>query len=107
MSLVLSTITEAEFTRMVLQLARLRGWWSFHARPARTKRGWRTAVQGDGTGFPDVLLLRGPVQLVAELKVRGRPTEAQRAWLAAFAAAGVPAYTWTPADWSSIEAVLR
>jgi hypothetical protein len=52
-------ITEAAFLRQVLDLAKLRGWRTAHFRPAQTSRGWRTAVQGDGAGFPDLVGRRG------------------------------------------------
>lgn len=101
-------ITEVEFTSQVLQLAHLCHWRSLHLRPARTARGWRTAVQGMGVGFPDLLLLRGEILMVAELKVgRRKPTPEQTAWLAAFMAAGVPAFVWRETDWTEIERVLR
>lgn len=102
--------TEAEFTRMFLDLARLRGWMSAHFRPGMDRRGrWRTAVQGDGAGFPDALLVRprDGKMLVAELKVgRNRTTPEQDRWLAAFRAAGVPAEVLTPDDWPKIEQLL-
>jgi hypothetical protein len=60
---------EAGFTRQVLALARLRGWRTARFRPAGTTRGWRTAVRGDGVGFPDLVLLKGGLLPVAELKV--------------------------------------
>jgi hypothetical protein len=100
-------ISEPEFLAQVLALARLRGWRSIHVRPARTARGWRTAVQGDGVGFPDLLLLRSGKLVVAELKAgRGRPTAEQLAWMQAFEAAGAGVYVWTPASWAEIESVL-
>src|SRR5262249_33147361 len=96
-----------EFTRQVIQLARLHGWRVAHFRPARTVRGWWTAVQGDGVGFPDLVLVRGGTVLVAELKVgNNRLSPPQRAWLAAFAAAGIPAHVWRPADWPQVERLL-
>ncbi|MCZ2341491.1 MAG: VRR-NUC domain-containing protein [Bacteroidales bacterium] len=101
---------EESFTSAVLGLARLHGWMSAHFRPARTRSGWRTAVQGDGKGFPDLVLVhldRGSL-VVAELKVgENKPSPEQGRWLAAFRAAGVPAYLWTPADWDAIECVLQ
>jgi hypothetical protein len=101
-------LTEAEFTRMVLQLARLHQWRTAHFRPGRTARGWRTAVQGDGKGFPDLILLRGDDMLVAELKAdAGRLTVEQGLWLAAFRRAGVDVRIWTPACWPEIEQTLR
>jgi hypothetical protein len=100
--------TEAAFTAQVIGYARLMGWRSAHFRPGMNARGqWMTAVQGDGAGFPDLILARGPRLVVAELKVgRNKPTAEQKKWLAAFEAAGVPAYTWRPADWPEIEDVL-
>jgi hypothetical protein len=104
-------ITEAAFLRQVLDLAKLRGWRTAHFRPAQTSRGWRTAVQGDGAGFPDLVLLRGGHMIVAEVK-RGpkfKPTAAQCAWLAAFLeidAPNVMVAVWTPDDWAMIERLL-
>lgn len=107
-----STYTEAAFTRDVLHLAKLRGWRRAHFRPGMDRRGkWKTAVQGDGAGFPDLVLIRVwpavPAMLVAELKVgRNKKTTAQSEWLIAFANAGVAAYTWYPSDWDEIEKTL-
>lgn len=100
---------EDGFTTAVLGLAKLLGWRTAHFRPGLTRRGrWVTAVQGDGVGFPDVLAVRRGVLVVAELKVgRNTPTAEQEDWLAAFRAAGVNAYVWTPAHWPEIEAVLK
>lgn len=99
-------LSEAEFTRQVIRLAQLRGWRTAHFLPGCNRRGqWRTAVQGDGAGFPDLVLVRHAV-IVAELKVGTDVRPDQRDWLRAFEAAGVPAYTWRPADWPEIEAVL-
>lgn len=98
---------EEAFLAQVIAFAKLHGWRSAHFRPAKTERGWRTAVQGDGKGFPDLVLIRGDTIIVAELKVgRNQLTVEQRAWLVAFEMAGVPAYTWRPKDWSEIEQVL-
>jgi hypothetical protein len=101
-------ITEAEFLGQVLALTRLCGWRTAHFRPARTVAGWRTAVAGDGRGFPDLLLLRGERIIAAELKVPPNKLAAeQEEWLAAFRAAGVPAFVWVPTDWAAIEAELQ
>lgn len=101
-------LSEAEFLRQVIQLARLLNWKVAHFRPGLNRRGrWSTAVQGDGAGFPDLVLVRERV-IAAELKVgRGRLTAAQGEWLTAFRAAGVAAYQWTPTNWPEIEAVLK
>lgn len=103
-----SPITEAQFTAQVIQLAHLLGWRIAHFRPAQTTRGWRTAVEGDGAGYPDVTAVRGHRLVVAELKAqRGAVTPEQRAWLDAFAAAGAETYVWRPSDFDAIAAVLR
>lgn len=100
-------LDEAAFTRRVLELAAGRGWLRFHARPARTRSGWRTPVAGDGVGFPDLVLVRGGRLVVAELKAgRNAPTAAQRRWLAALAAAGAEVYVWKPRDWPAVLAAL-
>ncbi len=99
-------MTEAAFQLQVLQLARLCGWRVAHFRPARTAKGWRTAVSGDGKGFPDLVLVRERV-LFLELKTdSGRLTAEQAAWQAALQAAGQLALVWRPADWPAIEAIL-
>jgi hypothetical protein len=104
-----STTSEAAFTGQVLQAARLLGWQSAHFRPARTARGWRTPVQGDGKGFPDLILLRGPRLVVAELKVDGgRLRPEQESWLAAFRQLpGAEVHVWRPRDWDQLTEVLR
>jgi hypothetical protein len=102
-------MTEADLLRGVLDLCRVLGWRTLHVRPARTAHGWRTAVQGDGAGFPDVLALRGDCIVAAELKAdRGNLTDEQRDWLAAFAASGADVHVWRPVDYpDAIAAVLR
>lgn len=78
-------MTEAELQALVLDAARLLGWRVAHFRPARTSHGWRTPVAGDGAGFPDLVMLRSPRLVIAELKAeRGRLTDAQHAWLDAW-----------------------
>lgn len=94
-----ASVSERELQANVLALAMLYGWRVVHFRPALTSKGWRTAVQGDGVGFPDCLMLRGERLLVAELKREGEgPTEEQEAWLAAFEAAGAEVCVWRPSD---------
>jgi hypothetical protein len=90
--------SEAAFQADVLKYARGLGWLAYHTHTSK-----RSAP-----GFPDVVLARAPRLIVAELKVGdNRPTEAQEEWLAAFRAAGVPAFVWRPEDWPAIEATLR
>ncbi len=102
------TITEREFTAQVIELARLLGWRTAHFRPAWTGRGWRTPVQGDGAGFPDLVLVRGAPVIAAELKAgKGKPSDEQLAWLRDLAAAGIITAVWRPEQFEEIAEVLR
>ena len=102
-------VTEAAFTRQVLALAKLHGWRTAHFRPGRTKAGgWRTAVQGDGKGFLDILALRGSDKFVAELKVgKGKLTPEQWSWYHAWRFSGVACFIWLPRNWPEIERILE
>jgi hypothetical protein len=107
--LPIPAISEAVFCDQVIHLARMLRWRTAHFRPARTATGWRTAVSGDGKGFPDIIAVRGDRMLACELKIgRGKPTADQVEWLNAFD--GVPAvevHVWLPRDWDDIERTLR
>ena len=101
-------ITEAGFTQAVIAFARLHGWRTLHMRPARTAKGWRTPVAGDGVGFPDLLMCRGDEVIASELKVgKNKLSAAQQDWITALEAAGVKVYCWRETDWPDIESVLR
>lgn len=95
---------EAQFQQALLQVARLQRWRVAHFRPARTDKGWRTAVEADGAGFPDLVLVRPPRLIFAELKADdGELAAAQEAWIAALAQVpGVEIVVWRPADWNQI-----
>jgi hypothetical protein len=101
--------TEEDLQCAVVELAHLCGWMVFHPRPARTERGWRTALQGDA-GYPDLTLVHRKQKRIAcvELKSeRGRVSEPQRRWLDALEEIeGVEVFTWRPSDWPKIERVL-
>lgn len=101
--------SEREWQATVIELARLYGWRVAHFRPARTARGWRTPVEADGAGFPDLVLVRGDALLFAELKAeRGRPTPQQAEWLEALdSARTVRAELWRPSDFDRAHGLLR
>lgn len=99
--------TEAGFQRAVIELARLYGWRVAHFRPAQTGKGWRTPVQADGAGFPDLLMCRGGRIIAAELKAeRGRVSAEQIDWLAALEAAGCETFVFRPRDWERVVELL-
>jgi hypothetical protein len=93
------TITEKDFQRQVLDLAAIYRWASWH--PFLSKWSAR--------GFPDLVLVRPPRVVFAELKRhRARTTEAQREWLDLLEACpGVETYLWYPADFDEIVRVLH
>lgn len=98
-------LNEADFLVQILDLCHLLRWRTYHARPGRTAHGWRTAVQGDGKGWPDIFAVRGDRALAIELKTkRGALSEEQGDWLTALEAAGVETHIWR-ADMDFDEAV--
>ncbi|MBA3890146.1 MAG: VRR-NUC domain-containing protein [Gemmatimonadaceae bacterium] len=101
-------ILEVDFQRQVLDLAQLKGWKSAHFRALMDRRGrWSTPVQGDGAGFPDLLLIKGERLIAAELKSdTGTVAPAQHEWLQAFRNAGAEVFVWRPADLDQIQEAL-
>jgi hypothetical protein len=90
-------MAEKDFQRDVERFARRNGWKVYHTRDSRKSE----------PGFPDIVMIRSPRLIVAELKTdTGQPTEEQLEWLEAFRAAGVPAFLWRPSDWSALAQTL-
>jgi hypothetical protein len=92
------TLSEKAFSQTVTDLARLLGWACY--------RTWLSVRSP--AGFPDLVLVRPPRLIFAELKSeKGRLTEAQRAWIELLAQVpAVETYVWRPSDWPTILAVL-
>lgn len=107
-------MSEADFSRDFAQLARKRGWKTYH-----TYNSQRSNV-----GFPDWILARDGRIVVAELKaVTGRWGTDQQAWLAALSGTPISEWQifgtmvepapwlivacWTPLDWDTITEVLK
>jgi len=91
-------ITERDFLASVRSLAQLLGWTCYHT--------WQSVHSP--AGFPDLVLVRPPRIIFAELKVGNRqPTPAQERWLNLLREChGVEAYLWRPEDWEQIQAIL-
>lgn len=101
-------MSEAGFLRTVIEFATLHGWLCHHARPGRTKHGWRTPVMGH-VGFPDCVFVHAVRRRVvfAELKAAtGRVRPEQDVWLTWLRTAGAEVYLWRPADWPDVVEVL-
>jgi hypothetical protein len=93
------TMTEKDWQRMVCDLAGWRGWrWHHQHYSKRSPAGW-----------PDLVLVRGPRLIAAELKSeRGRVRPEQRVWLDALAAVpGAETFLWRPSAWAQVQAVLQ
>jgi hypothetical protein len=104
------TLTERELQNAVIELAQLLKWRVAHFRPARTAQGWRTAVAGDGVGFPDLVLVRDRLIFVELKSAKGRLSPAQQCWLADLEHdAGQEVHIWRPCHWldGTIEQILR
>lgn len=90
---------ERHFQSRVIAFAKARKWMVFHVRNSI----------GSEPGFPDLIMLRGKREVVAELKkLGGKRTPEQVKWLQAFAMAGRETFTWWPTseDWQEIVDVL-
>jgi hypothetical protein len=81
--LIARSISESELQGAVIELAHTSGWLVHHTRAARSRKGWRTPIQGDA-GFCDLVLAKNGCVLFAELKSeRGRVSPEQQAWIRA------------------------
>jgi hypothetical protein len=106
---------EVDFLKKCVDLAKLRGWLVYHARPAMDKQGrYSTPMQGD-IGFPDLVLTRRGRLLIVELKrEKANPTAQQAEWLKELLnvehIAGdwvVHVDVWRPSMWDKIVRTLE
>ena len=91
--------TEAGFQRLVEEYAVLKRWWVHHQPDSRRSTA----------GLPDLILLRPPRLVLAELKTASGKVRPEQAAVMAMlrAVPGVECYLWRPSDWGRIEEVLR
>lgn len=95
-------MNEEELVNNVLELCAYRHLRTAHFRPARTERGWRTPVSGNGKGFPDLVIVGRRRPLWRETKgPRGRLSIDQQGWLDDLQECGADARVWTVKDWES------
>jgi hypothetical protein len=99
---------EGSFQAVVIDVARLAGWRVAHFRAARTAQGWRTPVTADGAGWPDLVLVRPPRLIFAELKSEsGKLRPRQTEWLDVLRLLPqAETYLWRPSDWDALVEVL-
>ncbi len=100
-------VSEADWERTLVQLARLNGWKVAGFRTAQVGKSWQTPVRHDAKGWPDLVLVRDRVMFV-ELKTdTGRLSKEQDAWIRMLEEAGQEVYVWRPSDWDAVVEVLR
>lgn len=106
-------ITERAFMAQVVTYARLMGWTVWHDEATNAARrcsscGTVRRTPRNAAGLPDLILVRRPRVVWAELKSeRGKLSDEQRDWIDALLGCGQEMFVWRPSDWSVIEKVLR
>ena len=103
-------MSEDELLENVVDCAHLFGWRVAHFRAARSAHGWRTPVQADGKGFPDLVLAREGDVIFAELKrQKTKLTPEQELWFQELFGGQALMVVWRPSDWvdGTIESALR
>ena len=105
--------SEAQFMGAVIELAHTYGWSVASFRPARLKaqdgkERWRTPVQADGAGWPDLVLARpgSPIYFLEVKSESGKVSPEQAGWLRLLDRAGSPALVVRPSDWKKLVGLL-
>ena len=95
----LPKLSETEFQAQVVRAARMFRWMISHM----------TLPQRSEPGVPDLLMVRPPRVIFAELKRQnGRVTIPQHMWFHDLdECPGVEVYIWKPSDWDEIVEVMR
>lgn len=101
-------LLESAWQDQVVGLARFYGWDRIFHAPQQGAGGRAFRQYPEGTGFPDLVLVRPPELIFAELKAEGgRVSTTQQAWLDALAEVdGASVYLWRPGDWHEVERIL-
>ncbi len=91
-------MSEKDFQRQVLDLAKAEGWMAYHTNDSRRSH----------PGFPDLVLLRGPQLIFLELKSeKGKLSPTQVSWIRRLdAVKRVEAAVARPSNWPDIERAL-
>jgi len=100
--------TENDFNTWLLDAFHLFGWHTAHFRVAKSEKGWRTPVSGDGKGFPDWFVVRGKRVLMIEAKSdKGKLSPEQKQWFEWLKDTPIERYVWRPKDRKIIEEILK
>ena len=100
----MTEISEAEFQKAVISLAKLHGWRVMHTQPAQIRPGkWITPNTGN-QGFPDLVMshpYRGTI-FVELKKDKGVVSELQWDWINSLEDSGEEVHVWRPKDLQKI-----
>ena len=89
--------SEAQWQATVLSYARLRGFRAYHTHDSRRSQA----------GFPDLVLIRRPTIIFAELKRQnGRLRPEQTAWIDELRACGMRVFVWRPSDFDEVQEIM-
>lgn len=95
-------MTEDRLKANVIDACQKLGFRVAHFRPALTSKGYRTAVEGDGAGFPDLVISGHGLVMFVELKSdKGKLSVEQIDWRNSLLANGAEWDLWRPSDWTN------
>lgn len=98
---------EADLQRAFIDVARTLGYKCAHFRAAMTKHGWRTPVQADGKGFPDLMMFGHGRRVAVEFKHSTGMSEEQEEWRDVLLECGFEFYVVTTDMWLNDFDVVR
>lgn len=102
---ILRTVSESDWQTIVIAIARINGWATYHPPENRPSRSGH--VQSITAGWPDLVFARVGEVFVAELKREtGKTTPEQDIWLKLLRSAGIETHVWRPSDEKEVRARL-
>lgn len=109
---LIAGMSEAEFSKIVIDIAQLNGFRVAHFRAAKVTRGgvekYETPIAADGKGFPDLVLAKaGRPVIYAELKSEsGKVRPEQVEWLELLRLTPSQVFVWRPSQLDEITRIL-
>ena len=100
--------SEKDFQKWLIGELKKNGWLAHAERPAMTKKGYVTPIQGSA-GYPDITAVRAPRFLLAELKSdSGQASPSQVEWLIQMSKCPMlEVKCWSPKDRDEILEIIK